>query len=112
MKMLQLNPSIPVMTPHGPGFAVGWIDYSQEHDTIWKCCITQTGDFWDLPQSQVRGIENITMGRPKAMGSTAARERSEPVKFAIKNDRGEEVIIESWDKGDVLPGYDEHGRRY
>jgi hypothetical protein len=41
------------------------IDYSQEHDTLFKVCITETGEFWDLPQSQVRGVQNISMGRMK-----------------------------------------------
>lgn len=65
MTMLQLKPHIPVETAKGPGFCVGWLDYSQEHDTIWKVCITATGEYWDLPQSQVRGVQNITMHRQK-----------------------------------------------
>lgn len=33
--MLQLNPPIPVATPKGAGYAMGWIDYFQEHDLLW-----------------------------------------------------------------------------
>ncbi len=66
--MLQLNPPIPVWTAKGPGFAYGWLDYSQDHDTLWKVCINSTGEFWDLPQSEVRGIENKSMKRAKQHG--------------------------------------------
>ena len=64
--MLQLNPPIPVWVPsrNQSGFCVGWIDYTQEHDTLWKTILAD-GTIWDLPQSEVRGIENTTMGRPK-----------------------------------------------
>jgi hypothetical protein len=65
MTIVQLEPNIPVETAKGAGFCVAWLDYSQEHDTIWKCCITATGEYWDFPQSQVRGVQNITMHRPK-----------------------------------------------
>jgi hypothetical protein len=34
-----------------------------EHDTLWKVIITSTGEVWDLPQSQIRGVKNISMGR-------------------------------------------------
>ena len=61
--IIQLNPPIPVDTPKGTGFCVAWIDYSQEHDTIWKVIITETGEVWDYRQFEVRGIKNITMGR-------------------------------------------------
>jgi hypothetical protein len=59
----QLDPPIPVFTDMGAGYCVAWIDYSQEHDTIWKVCLNATGEFWDLPQSRVRGQTNISMGR-------------------------------------------------
>jgi hypothetical protein len=63
--ILQLDPPWPVTTSKGAGFAMALIDYSQEHDTLFKVCITETGEFWDLPQSQVRGVQNISMGRMK-----------------------------------------------
>ncbi len=44
---------------------VAWLDYTEDHNTLWKVCITETGEFWDLPQSQVRGVQNISMGRMK-----------------------------------------------
>jgi len=63
MVAVQLNPMIPVTTSKGPGFAVGWFDYSQDHDMLWLVCITSTGEFWHLPQNEVRGVTNISMGR-------------------------------------------------
>lgn len=61
--MLQLNPPIPCETPMGSAFCIAFIDYGQEHDTLWKCIITATGEVWDVPQPQVRGVKNISMGR-------------------------------------------------
>lgn len=61
--LLQLNPPIPCETPKGAAFCIAFIDYGQEHDTLWKCIITSTGEVWDVPQPQVRGVKNISMGR-------------------------------------------------
>lgn len=61
--ILQLVPPIPVDTPKGPAFCVALIDYGQEHDTLWKCIITATREVWDVPQPEVRGAKNISMGR-------------------------------------------------
>lgn len=63
MMFLQLNPPIPCDTPKGPAFCIAMIDYSQEHDTLWKCIITATGEVWDVPQPEVRGVKNVSMGR-------------------------------------------------
>lgn len=54
---------IPVNTPKGEGYCFAWLDYSQEHDTLWKCCINETGEWWDFPQSQVRGVKNFSLNR-------------------------------------------------
>lgn len=64
--MIQLEPMLPVRTPHGPGYAFVLIDYGQEFDTLYKTIITATGEIWDLPQSQVRGVKNYSMGRVEA----------------------------------------------
>ena len=61
--IVQLDPYIPVDTPRGPGFCIAWIDYSEDHDTLWKVIITATREVWDVPQPLVRGVKNITMGR-------------------------------------------------
>ena len=61
--ILQLNPMLPLDTPKGPGWAFALIDYSQDHDTLFKVIITETREIWDFPQSQVRGVKNISFGR-------------------------------------------------
>ena len=60
----QLDPPIPVSVPgKGAGFCFAWIDYSQEHDTLWRCLMTGTAEWWDVPQPEVRGVFNWSMGR-------------------------------------------------
>lgn len=67
--ILQLDPFIPVLViegygwPAGKGVAVGWIDYSEEHSTLWKIAMDADGEIWDVPQSHVRLQSNISMGR-------------------------------------------------
>lgn len=61
--LIQLEPMLPVMTPKGKGFAFVLIDYGQEFDTLFKTIISATGEVWDIPQSQIRGVVNISMGR-------------------------------------------------
>ena len=69
--MIQLDPPIPVWIPgeQQPGEAVALIDYSPEHDTIWKV-ILRDGRIWDYPQPKVRGRENVTLGRLAQKGMT------------------------------------------
>lgn len=68
--ILQLDPEIPVFVikgdggwPEGPGYCIGWIDYSQEHSTLWKVAMDDGGEVWDVPQSHVRLQFNISMQR-------------------------------------------------
>jgi hypothetical protein len=61
--MPQLNPMLPLDTPHGEGFAFWRTDYSQEHDTLYSVIITATREIWDVPQPLCRGVKNISMGR-------------------------------------------------
>lgn len=67
--MIQLNPPIPVTVvagsgwPTGSGMAIGWIDYSQEHNTLWICAMDDGGEVWTVPQSHVRLQFNVSMGR-------------------------------------------------
>lgn len=73
MTILQLNPSIPVEIigkpygekawPHGKGLCVALIDYSEEHFTLWKVAMDESGEIYDVPQSHVRLQTNISMGR-------------------------------------------------
>jgi hypothetical protein len=61
--MLQLNPSIPMITTKGKGFAFMCIDYSQEHNLVWVVAITETGEIWCLQNHHVRFESNITFDR-------------------------------------------------
>ena len=66
---VQLNPSIPVViTGKGNGFAMGVIDYGEEHHLIWVTAMDETGEIWCAPNPQVRVQNNWTMHRnvPKA----------------------------------------------
>jgi hypothetical protein len=62
--ILQLNPSIPVnVLEKGYGEAVALIDYSKEDDLLWVVAIDATGEVWTVPNSQIRFIKNISIGR-------------------------------------------------
>lgn len=61
--MLQLNPTIPVFTPKGEGYAVGWIDYSQEHNLLWVVMLDKDGECWIFDNKDIKGCKNFTMGR-------------------------------------------------
>ncbi len=59
--ILQLNPTLPLDTPLGPGYAHFIVDYSQEHPMLFVCFIDATGECWIFPQSDVKLQKNITM---------------------------------------------------
>lgn len=60
----QLNPAIPLhVLGKGHGYAIGLIDYGQEHNLIWVTAIDATGEIWCAPNPQVRMDRNWTMGR-------------------------------------------------
>lgn len=62
----QLNPPIPLtVIDRGDGFAIGVIDYGQEHNLIWVTIISQTGEIWCAPNPSVRAQPNWTMGRAR-----------------------------------------------
>lgn len=60
--MLQLNPAIPVVTPHGKALAHVIIDYGPEHDLLWVC-FQQNGEIWTYRNQDVRADTNVTFGR-------------------------------------------------
>lgn len=62
--MIQLNPSIPVFIPHRDmkGYAIGWIDYSQEHNLMWIVAM-DNNEIWIFENHQVRMQNNETLGR-------------------------------------------------
>ena len=60
----QLNPMLPLhVLERGDGYAVGLIDYGQEHNLIWVTVINETGEVWCAPNDKVRFGKNWTMGR-------------------------------------------------
>ena len=61
--IVQLHPSIPVVTPQGNAQAMMVIDYSPEHDLVWVCFLDSNGQCWSYRNSEIRGRNNITMGR-------------------------------------------------
>lgn len=61
--ILQLNPTIPLETPKGKGYALFIIDYSQEHDLIFVVAINETGEIWSFKNKDVRCLNNVTMER-------------------------------------------------
>ena len=64
MSFTQLDPPLPVhVLDKGAGFAVGVIDYGQEHNLIWVTAISDTGEIWCAPNPRVRMQANWTMGR-------------------------------------------------
>ena len=59
----QLNPPIPVRTPHGKGMAQMVIDYGIDYDLIWVVFQTDTGECWAWGNTKIRAQNNITIGR-------------------------------------------------
>ena len=64
MTAIQLDPTIPLLTPKGSGSAIFMIDYGPEHHLLWVVIDDATGEIWSWPNPQVRGERNISMGRP------------------------------------------------
>ena len=59
----QLESPLPLETPKGKGHAHFLIDYGFEHDLMWVCFITGTGECWTFCNKDIRLQSNITMGR-------------------------------------------------
>lgn len=61
--ILQLNPTIPLETPKGKGFAHFLIDYSQEHNLLWVVFLDENGECWTFQNSEIRIQSNLSIGR-------------------------------------------------
>ncbi len=61
--LLQLRPQIPVRTPRGDGQAIGWIDYTEDHDIFWIVFLDTSGECWTFNNKDIRAFPNLTMGR-------------------------------------------------
>lgn len=64
----QLNPPIPLhVLGKGDGYALGLIDYGQEHNLVWVTAIDATGEIWCASNPDVRMQKNWTMGRGESL---------------------------------------------
>ena len=61
--ILQLNPTVPLTTPKGEGYAIALIHYGEDHDLKWVVIQNDSGEIWTWNNDKVRGIKNITSGR-------------------------------------------------
>ncbi len=61
--ILQLNPTIPLNTPNGPGLAHFVIDHGVEHDLLWVVFLDSNGECWTFSNKVITATKNITMGR-------------------------------------------------
>jgi hypothetical protein len=64
MTVLQLNPTIPMITPRGNGYALFLINESDEHHIQWVVA-QDDGTIWTWMNPDVRMQQNITMHRSK-----------------------------------------------
>lgn len=65
---VQLNPTIPMhVEGKGSGFAIGVIDYGQEHHLLWVVAIDATGEIWCGANPDVRVRPNWSMHAPREM---------------------------------------------
>lgn len=61
--ILQLHPSIPVVTPKGTGKALFILDYGPEFDIMFIVALDSNGEICTFKSQEVRAIKNITLGR-------------------------------------------------
>jgi hypothetical protein len=58
----QLNPTLPVEVQNkGKGYAIGVIDYGQEHHLLWVVVLDANGEIWTAANPLVRVQSNWTM---------------------------------------------------
>ncbi len=64
--IIQLNPQIPVIVSNKEnekGYAIGWIDYSQEHNLLWIVSMDKSKEVWIVSNKEIRMQENWSLGR-------------------------------------------------
>lgn len=61
--IIQLSPTIPIITPKGTAIAHFIVDDGIEHDFKWICFIDSTGECWTFRNRFIRAQKNITEGR-------------------------------------------------
>ena len=62
--MLQLNPMLPIyrLSDNMTGYAFLVIDYSQEHNLLFSCAMSN-GEIWTLSNQQIKFQNNISLNR-------------------------------------------------
>ena len=74
----QLDPPIPLhVLGKGDGYALGVIDYGQEHNLLWVTAIDGSGEIWCAPNPQVRMQANWSMGREQSLAVKASKRSAE-----------------------------------
>ena len=63
--ILQLDPTIPLITPKGPALAHFLVDYGPEHHWLWVCALDEGGECWTFQNPEIRFCANPSMGRTK-----------------------------------------------
>jgi len=64
MFILQLNPSLPVhVKDKGIGEALFIQEFSKEDNLIWIVAMDNTGEVWQVPNPDIRLLNNYTIGR-------------------------------------------------
>ena len=61
----QLNPPLPLFIPskNASALAHGIIDYGPEHHLLWVCFLSESGECWTVPNSDIRMEWNYSLGR-------------------------------------------------
>ncbi len=63
MLIQQLNPPLPMTTPHGPGLAHFLLDYGPESHLMWVVFLDENGACWTVPNPEIRLAANWSLGR-------------------------------------------------
>ncbi len=85
----QLTPTIPLhVLGKGDGYAIGMIDYGQEHNLIWVTALDVSGEIWCAPNHKVRLGKNWTMGR--AENQLITNDKASEAEAAAVGDAAEE----------------------
>jgi hypothetical protein len=72
----QFDPPLPLhVLGRGDGFAIGVIDYGQEHNLLWVTAITATGEIWCAPNPEVRMQKNWSIGRGESLAVRASKKQ-------------------------------------
>lgn len=61
--MIRIDPPLPLETPKGKGLAYFIIDYGIDHDLLWVVFLNETRECWTFKNSQIKIVENFSIGR-------------------------------------------------